>query len=343
MPQSNECYVQSRLEIIVEDMSGPKDPTVRPPAVAGQFYPSDPQQCRADALSFLQSHSTTLAQYFGKGPRENPVPMSTPPENNAAATSPQRWIGGIVPHAGWICSGAVAGATISTLAAASGPLDVVVVFGAVHTPIYTQSGALDSHQRWAVPGGVSQLPADLARRLQERGNLFVVDDRLHTHEHAVEVNLPLIQLAFPNVSVLPIEIPAMDAAALMGRTTALAATEAGLRAVFLASSDFTHYGPSFRFAPAGLGPAGIQWAMDNDRRLLELIQNNEVDRVVPDAEEHASACGAGAIAAMLAACREFGARTAQVLRHTNSFETLADVAPQPPTNAVGYAAVVVGH
>jgi AmmeMemoRadiSam system protein B len=56
-----------------------------------------------------------------------------------------------------------------------------------------------------------------------------------------------------------------------------------------------------------------------------------------------SACGGGAIAAMLAACRELGAMEARVLRHASSYETLRDVAPQPATNAVGYAAVVVGR
>ena len=48
------------------------------------------------------------------------------------------------------------------------------------------------------------------------------------------------------------------------------------------------------------------------------------------------------IAAMLAACREHGATEARVLRHASSYETLADVHPQPPTNAVGYAGVIVG-
>jgi AmmeMemoRadiSam system protein B len=56
-----------------------------------------------------------------------------------------------------------------------------------------------------------------------------------------------------------------------------------------------------------------------------------------------NACGGGAIAAMLAACREHGAKSGDVLRHANSYETLAGVAPQyGPENAVGYASVVIG-
>jgi AmmeMemoRadiSam system protein B len=64
--------------------------------------------------------------------------------------------------------------------------------------------------------------------------------------------------------------------------------------------------------------------------------------IVPEVRARHSACGAGAIAAMLAASKELGASRATLLRHTNSFETLAQVAPQPPDNAVGYASIVVG-
>ena len=115
----------------------------------------------------------------------------------------------------------------------------------------------------------------------------------------------------------------------------------GLNPVFLASSDLTHYGPAYGFAPAGVGEQGIAWAMENDRRLLAQVERFEIDRIVPEVVAHHNACGAGAIAAMLAACAEAGASSARVLRHASSYETLADVAPQPPVDAVGYAAVVV--
>jgi MEMO1 family protein len=82
--------------------------------------------------------------------------------------------------------------------------------------------------------------------------------------------------------------------------------------------------------------------MENDRRMLDVICGLSPERVVPEATQNLNACGAGAIAAMLAACQAGGANRAYVLKHTNSFETLAPVAPQSPNNAVGYAAVMVG-
>ena len=64
--------------------------------------------------------------------------------------------------------------------------------------------------------------------------------------------------------------------------------------------------------------------------------------VVPEVRRQFNACGGGAIAATMAACREHGAAEALVLRHQNSFETLANIAPQRPDNAVGYAGIVIG-
>ena len=128
----------------------------------------------------------------------------------------------------------------------------------------------------------------------------------------------------------------------IGQRTAQLVIQTGLNAVYLASSDLTHYGPSYRFTPAGIGLGALGWALNNDKRLLQLVTDMTVDRIVPEVRSRFNACGGGAIAAMLAACRERGASRGEVLRHANSYETLADVAPQPADNAVGYAAVVVG-
>lgn len=249
-------------------------------------------------------------------------------------------LGGIIPHAGWICSGAVAGEVLGTLARFAQP-DLVVVFGAVHSPIDLPLAAMDSHGQWAVPGGATENARDLAESLQQASELFATDDRLHNREHAVEVELPLIRAVWPAARLLPIEVPLIEDAAEIGRRTARLVLERGARPVFLASSDLTHYGPNYRFTPAGIGESALAWAKENDRRLLQRVIDFDVDRVVPEVREHMNACGGGAIAAMLAAAGEAGAASARVLRHTSSYETLAQVAPQPAVDAVGYAAVIV--
>jgi AmmeMemoRadiSam system protein B len=296
-------------------VAGPREQSIRYPAVAGIFYPSDAGRCRELARSFVR------------------------PSDNLPADTGPLW-GAIVPHAGWICSGAIAGEAIGTLARCA-QADVVVVFGAIHTPIHVDYAALDTHERWSVPGEESDVAVQSGSELNRLSGLFRVDVRLHEREHAVEVELPLIQVAWPAAQVLPIEVPLISDAVEIGKRTAEEVLRTGRRAVFLASSDLTHYGPLYRFAPAGVGIDGLNWALENDRRLLELVIAMSAERIVPEVRARQNACGGGAIAAMLAACRIAGAAKGLVLRHANSFETLAAVAPQPSTDAVGYAAVVV--
>lgn len=309
-------------EIIVEAMSlshgdPATDPSgnVRRPVAAGTFYPADPRQCVAMAASFLSYNQVVAAE--------------------------RKWIGGLVPHAGWVYSGALAGQTIATLAAAT-PADVVVVFGAIHARVDLQQAALDSYQRWLLPGGNAQIADDVRARLVEQRDSFIVEDRLHVREHAVEVEVPLIQVAYPNALVLPVEVPAVHEAAEIGRRTARTLAAANLRAIFLASSDLTHYGPDYEFEPAGSGLPGMQWAKSNDQPLLELVERLEEERIVGEVQQRHNACGAGAIAAMLAACKEMGASRASILRHAYSYETRPTAATQSLRNAVGYASAVVG-
>lgn len=352
-------------------MSGRKDESrdepgrVRQPTVAGMFYPAEAEACRSAADAYVA---------MWRDGREAELRARS-----------RRWIGGVVPHAGWVCSGAIAGQTIGTIAAsrrrepptdvrglphrpddanAAGltttdtrspdiarneapttPPDVVIVLGAVHTPLPIRVAALDDYERWAAPGSASPVLAELrAKLLDVRGReLFAVDDRFHRHEHAVEVELPLIAAAWPSSAIVPVEVPTVEQATAIGREIARLVRAMQLDALILASSDLTHYGPAYRFAPAGVGIDGLRWAKQNDRRLLDRIERLDVDGIISEVQANMNACGGGAIAAMLAACRELGAANeARVLQHANSYETLAVIEPQPPDNAVGYASVVVG-
>jgi MEMO1 family protein len=295
----------------------PKEAGIRRPVVAGRFYPADATECRAAAASYVDAGARKYGATVTNG------------------------MGGIVPHAGWICSAAIAGETIGALKNVRPDADLIVVFGAIHTGIPIDVAALDSHAKWLEPGGESAVIEEVRAGLSEKTNAFVVDDRFHLHEHAVEVELPLIEVAWPNAAILPVEVPLAMNAIEIGRETARRIMQANRKPLFLASSDLTHYGPDYGFAPAGIGPHGLDWAKQNDRKLLERVEKFEIDAIVPEVATRANACGGGAIAAMLAACREYGAGSATVLRHASSYETLREVAPQPPVNAVGYAAVVV--
>ena len=129
-----------------------------------------------------------------------------------------------------MCSAAIAGRTISALAAARPDADVVVVFGAVHRPAPLDVAVFDSHEFWQTPSGLSRVFAPLRDELVSDGRLFAVDDAFHTFEHAVEVELPLVQAAWPDAEILPVEVPVIDTAVDVGVRTARAAKAAGLNA-----------------------------------------------------------------------------------------------------------------
>jgi AmmeMemoRadiSam system protein B len=248
----------------------------------------------------------------------------------------------VVPHAGWVYSGAIAGQTIAALTRSQPAPDVVVVFGAIHTRTPLPQAVLDSFARWDFPGDACEVAQQARGTVSQSRDLFCVDDRFHEREWAIEVELPLVRAAWGKAAILPVEVPPQESAAAVGRRTAALLSQAKLSAVFLASSDLTHYGPNFGLIPAGVGPAAMDWMMNNDRRLIDLVLDMRVEAVVPEARARLNACGAGAIAAMLAACGELGATQASLLRHANSYQTFGAASGQAPDNFVGYASIVVG-
>src|SRR5581483_7187807 len=207
--------------IIVTAMAGPREQAVRPPAFAGRFYPADPESCRQAAQELVASAASRLA---------GSLASRVPGASQKPAADPA-WLGGIVPHAGWICSGAIAAETIAAIAARRPAVDVVVVFGAMHSPAPADRALFDSHGQWVVPGSTLSVTADLRDELAGQSDSFLIDDRFHRYEHAVEVELPLVSVAWPQAAILPIETPPTRDAEEFGRRTARAIESAGLSAV----------------------------------------------------------------------------------------------------------------
>jgi len=112
---------------------------IREPAVAGRFYSGDRDGCRAELQECLESAS-------------RPAPSGEPVEGE------QRVLGGIVPHAGWMCSGAVAGRVFQAVAERRQPA-AVVVFGAIHVGHGPQGLAV---WKWGVGDAVGDWPRSMS-------------------------------------------------------------------------------------------------------------------------------------------------------------------------------------
>lgn len=298
----------------------------RTPAVASYFYPSSEQECRAEIESCLDQARRQAEQESATETRA------------ALAAGTERAIGGIVPHAGWVCSGMVAAEVLRELTRRPG-IDTFVVFGAAHR-LASSTAALYGQGSWSSPLGETAIDEDLASAVLTACSSVREDEEPHLVEHSIEVQLPFLQYLAPTARLLPILVPHTAPGPVIGRAVAEQARLLSREVIFVGSTDLTHYGPRYHFTPQGVGEAGLRWAKQvNDRQIIDLICRMQADEVAPQARRHHNACGAGAVAAAIAACRQQGATRGLLLRHTTSNETLRSRFG-PMEDAVGYAGIV---
>lgn len=271
-------------------------------------------------------------------PPNEPVDNEVAESRNGLDAGTMQWIGGIVPHAGWVCSGAVAAEVIGKLCRQMG-IDTVVVFGAAHR-FMSNKAALYAQGAWSTPLGEMLIDEQLAAAVLDASQDVEENPEAHRPEHSIEVQVPFIQHMCPSARLLPLLVPHLAPASAIGLAVAQQARLLNRQVVFLGSTDLTHYGPRYGFAPKGTGLAGLEWAKtDNDRRLIELVCRMQTDGIVPEAKKRQNACGPGAVAATIAACQRLGATRGILLRHTTSAEVLLD-SYGPMDGAVGYAGIV---
>lgn len=289
---------------------------IREPIVAGSFYGSSSKQC----LSQLKDCLAKELDLEGV---------------------PDRPVGAIVPHAGWMCSGAVAGRVFAALAAKR-PVKSFVLFGAAHT-LATRQAAVFCEGAWQTPLGRIEIDHRLADRICSQTNLVEPDPYAHQDEHSIEVQVPFIQHLFSQATMVPIVVPPTPKAHEVGQAVARTVASYGADVLFVGSTDLTHYGPRYGFTPQGVGAEAVRWAKEvNDQRLIDLILAMEADGIVAEVRAHQNACGAGAIAATMAACKEVGAGQAVVLEHTSSAEVLGGGIDGAMADSVGYAGIIFG-
>lgn len=241
-------------------------------------------------------------------------------------------VGGVVPHAGWSCSGPTAAKVFLALRPAAP--ETFVLFGAAHRPCSRQAQAHPA-AAWATPLGDVQVDVELLEAVSDAGIQVSPDN--HEGEHSIEVQLPFIQVLFPDARILPISAPHDTGAAEAGQRTGAALKSVSRRVAVLASCDLTHYGMGYAGPTHGPLPQAMQWMRQNDERFIRLVERLDADAVVPEAAEHANACGAGAVAAAMAAARELGATRGIAIEYTTSAEVLGEIHAD---RAVGYLAAV---
>ncbi|MBN2376331.1 MAG: AmmeMemoRadiSam system protein B [Sedimentisphaerales bacterium] len=293
--------------------------TTREAVVAGRFYEASQSSCREQIEQML-------------------------PGGRVELELPERIVAGIVPHAGWVFSGALAGLFFAAVKQQMEEVDSFVIFGAVHSRTSAKAMLFDAGQ-WETPLGAAEIDEQLGGEiLQSGGGLIQADRGSHNFEHSIEVQVPIIQYLFPQAKIVPMMVVPFDGAhkvgAVVGQVVAQAAEQSGKKVICVGSTDLTHYGPAYYFTPQGTGEAANRWAKEtNDQFFIDLAVSMQADRLVEAAGTYSSACGGGAAAATVAAAKELGAAKGYLLAHESSAEVMARVYKQSSTDSVGYATI----
>jgi len=284
---------------------------IREPMAAGTFYAGSRGGCEAAARRLIEQAEL---------PGDLPTPL----------------YGGLVPHAGWAFSGRLAATTLKALTTALQP-QTIVLLGADHTGRVRMGEVFDSGA-WRTPLGDVPVDEALAGELLAEVKLFRSNPQAHGYEHSLEVQIPLLQMLLEDVRIVPVSVPPTEQAVQIGQEVGRKLRDKS--ATVVGSTDLTHHAGHFP-APGGRGEQGVLWTEQNDRRMLDLIEKMQAEQIVAEAAAHGNACGAGAVAATVAACRALGAKSGRVLGYTNSYRVIHATHPnEPDDTTVGYASVV---
>lgn len=196
--------------------------STRPAAVAGLFYPDDPDELRA-----------VLHSFWRHTPRDDAVGDARTVEAGRDSSWPKAIV---APHAGYVYSGPIAASAYRTLEPARGHVTRVVLLGPAHT-VPLRTIAAPSVDRFATPLGDVRIDTDTIEQLVVDG-LVVRDDTAHAREHALEVHLPFIQVVLGDVAVVPLVVGAVPADHV---ARVLDAVWDDPSTVVVVSSDLSHY------------------------------------------------------------------------------------------------------
>ncbi len=229
-------------------------PAIRPAAVAGSFYPAAAAELERQIAGLLGSAGTAAA---------DPVPKAL-----------------IAPHAGYIYSGPIAAAAYARLAPARGRITRVVVLGPSHF-VGFRGLAAGSAETWHTPLGTVPIDRSVVERLIE-AKLVDVLDAAHAREHSLEVQIPFLQAALGEFSLVP--IVAGDAAP-EAVSALLDAVWGGPETLIVISTDLSHY-------------LDYRTSQETDRLTADAIERLDRDALGPDA-----ACGRVPLRGLLSAAK----------------------------------------
>lgn len=267
---------------------------VRHPAVSGQFYSGSKDQLQRD-IDLFTDH----------------------------AAKKQDVIGVVSPHAGYVYSGPVAGAVLSSIR----PKKIYIILGPNHTGL-GEPLAIDANTTWKTPLGDVAIDTKVADRIIKNCKYATYDSLAHEHEHCIEVQIPFLQALGGDFTIVPIVVSYSDIAVCqsIGKSIARSIGEMKIEddVIIIASSDMTHY------ESAEAAKKKDFTAIDAILKLDEIMLAEKV------AALDISMCGYAPALIMLTAAKELGAKKARLIKYSTSGDTSGDY-----DSVVGYAGIIV--
>jgi MEMO1 family protein len=282
------------------------DTNVRKPAVAGSFYPDD-----RDSLSDMVEGFIGSANISKKFP----------------ATA-----GIIVPHAGYVYSGKVAGYGFAAIKDMD--FDTAILIGSGHHE-YVKGAGLYSDGYFETPLGKVTIDSDFCNELKESSKLFKDDNKAHKEEHSLEAQLPFLQNIAPKAKIVPILINSEDNDVLREIGHTIAKVAKNKRVVIVISSDLSHY-PSYGTAVKTDKSVLTAIKIAHQRKSSEYLSLATETLMLQHQPGLATVCcGQSAIIAGMYALLELGANSFDILKYANSGDESGDM-----DRVVGYGSGV---
>ena len=289
---------------------------IRKPAVSGQFYESD---------------KTSLSQSIKECFLDNRGPGALP----KIIKGDKKVRGLIVPHAGYVYSGAIAAHSYYFLSS-NGFADTFVILGPNHTGMGSGVSVM-TEGIWQTPLGTVPINNNLANKLFK--GIIDKDENAHFYEHSIEVQLPFLQFCSENkkFDFVPICMAMQDfeTSEEVGKIIAEVVKSINKNIVIIASSDFSHAGFDYMNMPSD-DLRVDQYAEKQDKHAIKQILDLNPFGLIDSVHiNDITMCGYGPVAAMLTAAKILGADKAELLKYGSSYEV------HPGTSCVGYGAIAV--
>lgn len=264
----------------------------REPAVAGRFYSAQPEKLRKEINGFMEKIAVS-----------------------------ERVIGVVSPHAGYMYSGHVAGAVFSRIQVPK----KTIILCPNHTGLGVEA-SINASGSWQTPLGEVPVDEDLAKRLMELDSQLEEDVLAHLQEHALEVQLPFLQMIQEDFRFVPLCLSHLSygECEVLGEALAKVVRESPEPILLLASSDMNHYESQER-------------TLLKDQRAIDCILALDPPGLYRRVhEEHISMCGIIPTTCMLIAAQLLGAKQADLVKHATSGDITGDF-----SGVVGYAGIIV--